>query len=282
MTNHYSHAALPFPVKGARYTVPIPYLDADGDPTDPTTPDTEISKDGGAFTDCTEEVSTITGSNGAGYITLTGAEMDASLIFLCAKVASGPKATLATLVPRVLPAIHSGTAQAGGATSITLQSTASALAGSAYSGMIVRTTGGTGGGGTGGANNQARVITDYNASTQVATVAPAWETNPSSDTTYEILRPDSIGVTAANVVAFGGTAGTFVSGIPQASLTTSAINSVADQVWDEDITTHGAANGAGLCSSHYTLAPARMGAPQPLSNWPLVPRPSTTITMVIG
>jgi len=257
MTNHYSHAALPFPVKGARYTVPIPYLDADGDPTDPTTPDTEISKDGGAFTDCTEEVSTITGSNGAGYITLTGAEMDASLIFLCAKVASGPKATLATLVPRVLPAIHSGTAQAGGATSITLQSTASALAGSAYSGMIVRTTGGTGGGGTGGANNQARVITDYNASTQVATVAPAWETNPSSDTTYEILRPDSIGVTAANVVAFGGTAGTFVSGIPQASLTTSAINSVADQVWDEDITTHRAANGAGAM-----LQPLHSGACQ--------------------
>lgn len=252
MANHISHAALPYPIKGARYTVPIPYLDADGDPTDPTTPDTEISKDGGAFADCAEEVTTITGSNGAGYITLSGAEMDASLIFLCAKVASGPKATLATLVPRVMPAIHSGTADAGGASTITLQSTANVLSGTAYSGMIVRTTGGTGGGGTGGANNQARVITDYNATTRVATVSPAWETAPDATTTYEILRPNSIGIANADVKAFGGTAGTFASGIPQASLTTSAINSVADQVWDEAMSAHvtGGSFGAALQANH--------------------------------
>lgn len=252
MASHVSHAALPYPIKGARYTIPVPYLDADGDPTDPTTPDTEVSIDGAAFADCAEEVTTITGSNGAGYITLSGAETNGSLVFVCAKAASGPKATLATLVPRVMPAIHSGTAQAGGATSITLQNTANAITGSAYSGLIVKTTGGTGGGGTGGANNQARVITDYNASTFVATVAPAWETNPSSDTTYEILRPDSVGYQAVNVVAFGGTAGTFASGIPQSSLTTSAINSIADQVWDEAMSAHvaGGSFGATLQANH--------------------------------
>jgi hypothetical protein len=184
MANHYSHAALPFPVRNARFTIQVPYLDADGDPTDPTTPDTEISKDGGSFADCTEEVSTISGSNGMGYITLTSTEMDASMVSIAAKVASGPKATLAMLSPRILPILHNGTAQAGANTSITLASTAPAYD---LIGCIVRTTGGTGGGSGG---NQARVITAYDTSTKVATVSPAWETNPSSDTTYDILLTD--------------------------------------------------------------------------------------------
>jgi hypothetical protein len=38
---------------------PVPFLDADGDPTDPTTPDTEFSLDAGAFADCAEEVTTV-------------------------------------------------------------------------------------------------------------------------------------------------------------------------------------------------------------------------------
>jgi hypothetical protein len=184
MANHYSHAALPFPVRNARFTIQVPYLDADGDPTDPTTPDTEISKDGGSFADCTEEVSTISGSNGMGYITLTSTEMDASMVSIAAKVASGPKATLAMLSPRVLPVLHNGTAQSGANTSITLASGAPAYD---LIGCIVRTTGGTGGGSGG---NQARVITAYDTSTKVATVSPAWETNPSSDTTYDILLTD--------------------------------------------------------------------------------------------
>lgn len=184
MANHVSHGALPFPVKNARYTVLVPYLDADGDPTDPVTPDTEVSKDGAAFADAAEEATTITGSNGMAYITLTGAETDVSILALAAKVTSGPKNTLMTLFPRVLPVLENGTAQAGAAGSITL-----ALGAAAYSlvGCIVRTTGGTGGGGTGGANNQARVITAYDAGTKAATVVPNWETNPDGTTTYDIL-----------------------------------------------------------------------------------------------
>jgi hypothetical protein len=204
MANSASHAALPYPVKGCRYTLAVPYLDADGDPTDPTTPDTEVSKDGGTFADCAEEVTTITGSNGAGFLTLTGAETDCSLLVLAAKVASGPKATLATLVPRVLPTIASGTAQAGANGTITLASGASAVD-DYFVGCIVKTTGGTGGGGTGGANNQARVITDYVGSTKVATVVPNWETNPANDTTYEILLTETAYLLLANAVQIGGT-----------------------------------------------------------------------------
>lgn len=198
MANHLSHAQLPYPVKNARYTIGVPYLDADGDPTDPTTPDTEVSLDGGAYADCAEEVTTITGSNGSGYITLTGAETNGALVFVAAKVASGPKATLATLYPRDLPIIESGTAQAGSASSLTLAS-----GGPAYdvTGCILRTTGGTGGGGVGGANNQARRIVAYDPSTKVATVRPNWETTPDATTTYDLLLPDGMALGALKALA---------------------------------------------------------------------------------
>lgn len=238
MANSITHAALPYPIKGCRFTLLIPYLDADGDPTDPTTPDTERSIDGAAYADCTEEVTTITGSNGSGYITLTGDEMNASAVMVAAKVASGPKATIATLYPRVLPVLHSGTAQAGAAGTITLASGAAAID-DLYNGCIIRTTGGTGGaGGSGSQGNQARVVVDYNGSTKVATISPSWETNPDSTTTYEVLQAETALFTFANlvqisgaavatgsaqlgvnVVNFGGSAGTFASGRPDVNTT---------------------------------------------------------------
>lgn len=190
MANSVSHASIPYPIKNARYTIAVPYLDADGDPTDPTTPDTELSGDGGAYADCAEEVTTITGSNGTGYITLSGAETNYSLVAVCAKVASGPKATLAILQPRNLPILESGTAGAGAAGTITLAS--GTYTGLNLAGCFIRTTGGTGGGGTGGANNQARRITSYNTSTRVATVTPNWETTPDNTTTYDVLLPEGI------------------------------------------------------------------------------------------
>jgi len=187
MANHISHASLPYPIRGARFSLLIPYLADTGIPTDPTTPDTEISKDAGAFADCTEEAAVITGSNGMGYITLTGADTDATLVALAAKAASGPRTTLATVYPRILSVVESGTAQAGAGGSITLAAGAAAFP---LTGCFVRTTGGTGGGGTGGANNQARKIVSYNTATKVATILPNWEVNPASDTTYEVLLPE--------------------------------------------------------------------------------------------
>src|ERR1051325_3016506 len=173
MATHISHARLPYPILNARYTLEYVGLDADGDPTDPTTPDTEVSQDGGAFADAAEEVTTISGSNGCGYVTLTGAETNNSLVMVCVKVASGPKATVFSVRPRNLPILASGTASAGASGTITLASSITYD----ITGCFVRTTGGTGGGGTGGANNQARRITAYNKSTQVATVTPSWETS---------------------------------------------------------------------------------------------------------
>ncbi len=200
MANHASHAALPYPVKNARFTLLIPYLDADGDPTDPTTPDTEISKDDGAAADTAEEVASP--KNSVGMLTLTGAETDCSCLSLAAKAASGPKTTLMTVYPRVMPVLFSGTAQAGAAGTLTLATDVPAVA-DLLIGCILKTTGGTGGGGTGGANNQARVITDFTTG-RVASVSPNWETTPDGTTNYEVLLTEQALLRYADVKLWRG------------------------------------------------------------------------------
>lgn len=73
--------------------------------------------------------------------------------------------------------VHSGTAAAGGSTTITLASTALAVT-DYYTGCWVSITGGTGSG-------QIRRVTDY-TSARVATVASAWSVTPDATSTYEI------------------------------------------------------------------------------------------------
>jgi hypothetical protein len=214
MANHASHAALPYPIANARYSVLIPYLDGDGDPTAPTTPDTEISKDNGAAADCAEEVSATSGMDGMGLLTLSGAETNCSCAALQAKVASGPKATLLVLNPRVLAVVSSGTLSAGSAGGGTLGT----LLGYDVTGCFLKTTGGTGGGGTGGANNQARKIITYNTGTGAFTVSPNWETTPDNTTTYEVLLPD--GVTLGMLKALNSTSPIQTAGDIYSYLTT--------------------------------------------------------------
>lgn len=188
MAVHASHAALPYPIKNARFSMLVPFLDADGDPTDPTTPDTEVSQDNGAFADAAEEVTTASGANGMGLITFTGAETNNSTVGVAFKAASGPKNTLATLYPRNLAIVGSGTLSAGSAGGGTLGT----LLAYDVTGCFIRTMGGTGGGGTGGANNQARRIITYNTSSGAFTVSPNWETTPDATTTYDVLLPDGL------------------------------------------------------------------------------------------
>lgn len=73
-----------------------------------------------------------------------------------------------------------GTAQAGGATSITLAASDTMSASRAL-GKYIFTTGGTG-------PNQLRQIVLLNATTKVATVDSAWTVNPASGTTYLIVE----------------------------------------------------------------------------------------------
>jgi hypothetical protein len=76
-----------------------------------------------------------------------------------------------------------GTAQGGGATSITLASTASPT-NDIYNSMTVYISSGTGSG-------QIKVITDYVGSTKVATVS-TWTTNPDNTSVYEVMPAVSI------------------------------------------------------------------------------------------
>ena len=183
MAVHASHI-LPWPVYNARFSLLMTFFDAGGDPTDPVTPDTEISKDNAAYVDTAEEVVVASGGRGTGLITLSGAEMACSTIGLWGGAASGPTAPLYTLYPRRFPTLESGTATAGGATTLTLAAGAPAYD---LRGAFLRTTGGTGGGGAGGLNNQARLVAAYDPVTKQATVDPAWEVATAAGTTYDIL-----------------------------------------------------------------------------------------------
>lgn len=78
-----------------------------------------------------------------------------------------------------LQSIRSNTAQAGAATTITLDASASAV-NSFYLGNSILLTGGTGVG-------QFRTMTGYVGATKVATVDSAWATNPDNTTTFAIF-----------------------------------------------------------------------------------------------
>ena len=259
MATHFSHGALPFPVRAGKFTLPLVFLDADGDPISPGTLDSEISKDGGAFSDCSNEVTYV--GNGFGYLTLTETEMDCSVAGVVVKGDTvGYKNTVATISPRVLPPVHSGTAVSiPSSTSITLAATANAITGSAYTGLLVRINSATAGAG------QVRVITDYVAGTQVATISPAWESDPTGTVTYDILRPESIGYQNANVIAWAGTAvaAADTAGYPKVTiktgsgtgevalssggvtLSTSGLSAAADAVLDEALSGHTTAGSVG-------------------------------------
>ena len=89
---------------------------------------------------------------------------------------------------------QAGTAQAGGATSITLAAAASAT-NELYDRCIVQIIGGTGAG-------QIALITAYNGGTKVATTAPGWATQPDVTSIY-VVRPVGIAdvqTLAANVI----------------------------------------------------------------------------------
>jgi|SRR5688572_23573278 len=76
-----------------------------------------------------------------------------------------------------------GTAEAGAATTITLQAGRASAVDSAYVGHWVFITAGTGAG-------QAKAITAYVGSTRVATVS-AWGTNPDNTSVYCLCEPDT-------------------------------------------------------------------------------------------
>lgn len=163
---------------GVAHRITFPLLDADGDlVTGATTPDSEISKDGGTFADCTNEMTEIATSSGVYYLDLTATEMEADQIVIIAKSASaGMKTTVIVLYP--LQGIRTRKAQAGAAGSITLDASANATD-DFYNDCLVQIVGGTGVG-------QARLVSDYVGSTKVASVVPNWVTTPDSTSIFHV------------------------------------------------------------------------------------------------
>ena len=89
-----------------------------------------------------------------------------------------------------------GTAQGGGADTITLKAASSFTADDQPNGMFIEITAGTGSG-------QKRHVEDYVASTKVLTVYPAWDTAPDATSQYKVEAFNSAAVGEYATVATG-------------------------------------------------------------------------------
>lgn len=132
----------------------------------------------------------------AGVITATSI---ASNAITAAKIADGAIDSATFAADTGLQSVRANTAQAGGSTSVTLDASASATT-NFYKGALVLLTGGTGAG-------QFRVVTAYNGTTKVATVFPAWATNPDNTSTFAIRMEGSVNVEAIEGTASAGAPG---------------------------------------------------------------------------
>lgn len=108
--------AIPVPRKNVAFRLYAWVLDADGDPITGglTGMDTELSADGGAFADATNEFTEI-GTSGYGYIDLTAGEMNVDNLGIQIKVTnSGAKNPLITIYPQEDGDIRGNTVMFGG------------------------------------------------------------------------------------------------------------------------------------------------------------------------
>jgi len=95
-----SSDSMPVPKKNTAYRVVFPLFDADGDlVTGATSLDSEVSKDQGTFTDCTNEATEIATSSGMYYLDLTSTEMNADCVTIIVKSADA-KTTPIVLYPQ--------------------------------------------------------------------------------------------------------------------------------------------------------------------------------------
>jgi len=182
----FRNNALPYPVYGVPYVLKFPLLDADGDPVSPSSPDSEISKNGDEFVDCTNEAVEIATSSGISYLILTGSELSADTIAIIIK-STGAKTTVFTFSPRKLVTIRAGTsASAGSSTSTVVLDASASPIDDFYNGMLalVLIDG----------NVEARIISDYVGSTQTATVVPDWNVAPDNTDTFIIKLPEGMHV----------------------------------------------------------------------------------------
>ena len=109
--------AKPIPQKNVAFRVTFPILDADGDlVTGAASLDSEISKDGGTFADCTNEATEIATSSGIYYLDLTSTEMNADTVSVIIKTSTvGAKTTTLVFYPEESGDIRVNLTQIAGA-----------------------------------------------------------------------------------------------------------------------------------------------------------------------
>jgi hypothetical protein len=181
-------------IYGAKNRIVVPIFDADGDLVAGAAGlSATISRDQGTPAATTNTPVEIGSSFGFYYVDLTDTECQAKSVTLVVKTTTtGAKNTPRIIPLRRFPILRSGTAQGGGASSITLDSTASSKDG-AYVGTLVRITNSQP---SAGALSQARTIISYAGSSKIATVQEPWGVAPTSASTFEMLLPDGHNVNA--------------------------------------------------------------------------------------
>lgn len=221
--------ALPYAVYGVPWGVVFPILDADGDlVTGATALDSEVSKNGDTFADCTNEATEIDTASGMYYLLLTAAEMTADVVTVIVKTSSsGAKTTILVFYPRKLVLLATGTSQGGAAGYITLAASAVSHD-DQYNGCLCVATLDT--------LVEARILQDCTSSNQQCTVTPSWNVTPDADDTYAIYLPEGQQIPTVNVLySYGLTIiarGTVGSASTTTSIVTSALTpagSVGDQ-----------------------------------------------------
>lgn len=234
------------PIYNCKHREYITLVDSAGAVIAPSSPDTELSLDGAAFADATNELTEI--SSGDCYLDFAYSEMAATAVMVRPK-STGALTRTFTLFPQRLPVLRSGTAQDGAAATLTLDSSASAKDG-AYVGCLLRLSNNT----PSGVQGDVRKIIGYVGSTKVATVEANWTDTPTSSTTFEVLVPSDLSMVSllssasevvdeletqmqadptgfhVNVKEVNGTAQT----AGDVSALINALNDLsADDVWDE-------------------------------------------------
>ena len=167
-------------IRNAPNRLVFPILDIDNRPYsggESASPDSEVSSNGDAFVDCTNEIQEI-GSSGIYSLDSTEEECTGDQIVYKINIAGPSGLQDRAVIPDIVPALDSGVARGGSLSTITLRTVASAVD-DYYNHAVIEIARGAGAG-------QFRTILSYNGSSQVATVTKPWLVAPDSSSVYVI------------------------------------------------------------------------------------------------
>lgn len=281
--------ARPVPRKNTAYRCYFPILDADGDPvTGATALDSEVSIDGGAFADCTNEATEI-GSTGLYYLDLTAGEMNGDGVVVRVQTSTaGAKTTTLVFYPeepgdiRADAVMISGDATAADNLEAAADGTGYPLGGVLFTGIASYGVldAGAGASFTLPAGQRAsvaqgqviwipgkgdgRVIATYNSGTGVGTVDPAFDSAAAASDAYVVFAQAASPTTppSVNLTQISGAAvstSTAQLGVNVVSMGSAAVQSI----WDALTSALTTVGSIGKRIADYLTGDAfvRLGAP---------------------